>query len=78
MNQSKLLMDAAVIFRVIKKEDSVSFVPNKIVIGTYIKESKTFIDRQGESYYHIIDKPDNYGFACRYSLNNIKKVYPNE
>ena len=45
-------------------------------IADYDEEAKVFVDKNDTPYYHIIDMPENYGFACRNDISRIAKAYP--
>lgn len=66
----------AVIFKVGIKDNSIEYTPKDIIIGYYDDEEKAFIDNSGTAYYHIIDIPENYGYACRSDISMLTKSYP--
>lgn len=69
--------EIAIIFK--KKIDSdgnIEFMPIKAAEGTYSESENIFIDKEGTPYHHIIENPNNYGFAQRCSIDNYKKAYP--
>lgn len=68
--------ELVVIFKTKITETQVLYKPISVVSGIYDNESQTFIDDAGRKYKHIINLPEDYGFACRYDIANYRKRYP--
>ena len=67
---------ATIMRKVIYQNNSIGFVPEKVVEGYYEESSKCFVDFDGTIYFHIITEPLNYGFCNRIKIGDIKKKYP--
>jgi len=67
---------ATIMKKVIYQNNSIGFIPEKVVEGYYEEKSKCFVDFDGTIYFHIITDPLNYGFCNRVKICDIKKKYP--
>lgn len=72
----KKYQEFAVIFKISYKDEEIKYIPYNIIFGNYDEEAKVFVDKNDTPYYHIIDMPENYGFACRNDISRIAKAYP--
>ena len=68
--------DIAVIFKKEYYLGRMEFTPVKVISGSYDSEGKCFVDKDGTTYYHIIENPDNYGFGYFDEIYNYKKQHP--
>lgn len=72
----KKYQEFAVIFKISYQNEEIKYIPYNIIFGNYDEEAKVFVDKNDTPYYHIIDMPENYGFACRNDISRITKAYP--
>ena len=69
-------LELAVINKLVMKNDMLEIIPIKVVEGYYDEFNSVFIDKDGTSYSHIIEGPENYGFSYRKNISSWKNTYP--
>ena len=68
-------LELATIFKRVSYDVGDGFVPVDVVMGYFDEENSCFVDLDGTSYYHIIDEPENLGFADRENLEEVRQDY---
>ncbi len=73
---NKDYLDLAVINKIVTKNGQTEIIPIKVIEGYYDKYNSVFMDKDGTSYTHIIEGPENYGFSYRKNISSWKDAYP--
>ena len=68
-------LEIATIFKRVVYDAGDGFVPIDVVMGYFDEENSCFVDLEGTYYYHIIDEPENLGFADREILEEVRQDY---
>ena len=66
-----------VLFKMVKEENNISYLPVDILAGRYDENSHIFYDKNNTPYKHLIEMPESYGFAFRTEVEDKIRKYQN-